>query len=149
MGNDRADSAGPRRVEAAQTAPLILVAEDNEDNRMIAVTILRHFGYRAIEATTGTDALRLARSEHPALILMDVGMPDVDGWMATRTLKSEENTASIIILAFTAHTMPSDRQCALEAGCDGFVAKPIEPVLLVREVERALGDRSLRAVTAL
>ncbi len=123
-------------------APLVLVAEDNEDNRIIAVTILRHFGYRVIEATTGADAMELARSEHPSLILMDVGMPDMDGWTATRTLKDDELTKSILILAFTAHALPSDRQHAMDAGCDGYLAKPIEPLRLVREVEKALATRS-------
>jgi two-component system, cell cycle response regulator DivK len=129
-------------VDAARAdAPLILVAEDNDDNRIIAVTILRHFGFRVIEATTGAAVLQLARSEHPALILMDVGMPDIDGWTAARTLKDDELTRSIIIVAFTAHALPSDRQHAIDAGCDAYLAKPIEPLRLVREVERALSGR--------
>ncbi len=126
---------------ARADSPLILVAEDNEDNRIIAVTILRHFGYRVIEAETGTAAMHLARAERPSLILMDVGMPDIDGWTATRTLKDDALTRSIIILAFTAHALPSDRQHAIDAGCDGYLAKPIEPLRLVREVEQALTGR--------
>ncbi len=122
-------------------APLILVAEDNDDNRIIAATMLRHSGYRVIEATTGADAMRLARSARPALILMDVGMPDIDGWSATRTLKDDPDTRDILILAFTAHALPGDREQARDAGCDGYLAKPVEPLRLVREVAAALANR--------
>jgi two-component system, cell cycle response regulator DivK len=120
-------------------APLVLVAEDNEDNRFIAATMLRHVGYRVIEAETGHDAIRLARSEQPSLILMDVGMPEIDGWTATRTLKDDDATKHIVILAFTAHALPSDAILARNAGCDGYLAKPVEPSRLVREVAAALG----------
>lgn len=121
------------------SAPLVLVAEDNEDNRLIATTMLRHSGYRVIEATTGVEALYLARTERPALILMDVGMPEMDGWEASRTLKADPDTRSIVILAFTAHALPADREHAERVGCDGYLAKPVEPLRLVREVGRALG----------
>ena len=129
-------------------APLVLVAEDNEDNRIIAATMLRHSGYRVIEATTGAEAMTLARTAKPALILMDVGMPDIDGWSATRTLKSEPETRDIVILAFTAHALPGDREHAREAGCDGYLAKPVEPLRLVREVARALADSRTAAPAA-
>ncbi len=119
-------------------APLILVAEDNEDNRIIAVTMLRHSGYRVIEATTGAEAIRLARSEHPALILMDVGMPDIDGWQATRVLKADPATRDIVVLAYTAHALPGDREHSVAAGCNGYLTKPVEPLRLVREVREAL-----------
>ena len=119
-------------------APLVLVAEDNEDNRLIATTMLRHSGYRVIEATTGVEALHMARTAHPALILMDVGMPEMDGWEASRTLKSDPDTRDIVILAFTAHALPADREQAARAGCDGYLAKPVEPLRLIREVGRAL-----------
>lgn len=120
-------------------APLVLIAEDNEDNRLIAVTILRHRGYRIIEAATGSEALTLARAHRPALILMDIGMPDVDGWTASRLLKDDPATREILILAFTAHAMDGDRDLAREAGCDGYVSKPIAPLQLVSEVAHALG----------
>ncbi len=114
------------------------MAEDNEDNRIIAATMLRHSGYRVIEATTGADAMHLARTARPALILMDVGMPDIDGWSATRTLKDDPDTQNIVILAFTAHALPGDREQARDAGCDGYLAKPVEPLRLVKEVAAAL-----------
>jgi two-component system, cell cycle response regulator DivK len=127
---------------AAGGGALVLVAEDNEDNRIIAATMLRHSGYRVLEATTGAEAMHIARTQRPALILMDVGMPDIDGWSATRTLKDDPETQGIIILAFTAHALPGDREHARNAGCDGYLAKPVEPLRLVREVARALGESS-------
>lgn len=139
--DDRGAQMNTPVANARAESHLILVAEDNEDNRIIAVTILRHFGYRVIEAETGAAAMALARAERPSLILMDVGMPDIDGWTATRTLKDDEHTRSIIIVAFTAHALPSDRQHAIDAGCDGYLAKPIDPMRLVREVEQALAGR--------
>ena len=135
-GAAQSDGSGP------EDSPLVLVAEDNEDNRIIAATMLRHSGYRVVEATTGAEAMHIARTAKPALILMDVGMPDIDGWSATRTLKDDPATQHIIILAFTAHALPGDREHARNAGCDGYLAKPVEPLRLVREVARALADFS-------
>ena len=125
----------------ADTLPLILVAEDNDDNRLIATAILRHSGFRVIEALSGAEAVRMAHSEHPDLILMDVGLPDLDGWTATRTIKSDPITRDILIIAFTAHALPGDRVMAREAGCDGYLAKPVELVRLVREVRDTLAMR--------
>ncbi len=119
-------------------APLILVAEDNEDNRIIAVTLLRHFGFQVISASTGTDAVQMARTERPALILMDVGMPDISGWEATRILKADAATRDIVVIAYTAHALPSDREQSLAAGCDGYLAKPVDALRLVRAVREAL-----------
>lgn len=123
---------------ANHDAPLILVAEDNEDNRIIAATMLRHSGFRVICATTGIEAIELARTEHPALILMDVGMPELDGLAATRVLKHDAQTREIIVIAYTAHALPSDQEEALAAGCDGYLAKPVEPRRIVRAVREAL-----------
>jgi two-component system, cell cycle response regulator DivK len=131
-------SGSPAEAASDEVAPLILVAEDNEDNRLIAATMLRHVGYRVAEATTGAEAMELARTLDPALVLMDVGMPDIDGWTATRALKSDPKTRHIIIIAFTAHALPGDRETARNAGCDGYLAKPIEPRRLAQEVGRAL-----------
>ena len=122
--------------------PLLLIAEDNEDNRFIAAIMLRHVGYRVIEAETGAAAIRMARSELPSLILMDVGMPDIDGWTATKTLKYDNATRHIRIVAFTAHALPSDLLTARDAGCDGYLAKPVEPSRLVREVAAVLSSGS-------
>ena len=134
------DTAATDPATSDGMAPLVLVAEDNEDNRIIAATILRHSGYRVAEATTGVEAMQIARSMLPDLILMDVGMPDIDGWSTTRTLKNDPATHDIVIVAFTAHALPGDREQALQAGCDGYLAKPVEPVRLVREVAKALSN---------
>jgi CheY-like chemotaxis protein len=118
----------------------ILLVEDNPDNRTIYGTILRHFGYEVAEAETGEDGIRLARELHPALILMDVAMPGMDGWEATRILKGDADTASIPIIALTAHAMSEDRKRAEEVGCDGYLSKPVEPRRVVQEVERLLAQ---------
>ena len=122
-------------------APLVLIAEDNDDNRLIASAILRHHGFRVMEAVSGADAIRMAHSARPQLILMDVGLPDVDGWTATRTLKADASTRHIVVIAFTAHALPGDREMAREVGCDGYLAKPVELSQLVREVRAALAPQ--------
>ena len=145
MAQQETSMDSPSGTTADEMAPLILVAEDNEDNRLIAATMLRHVGYRVAEATTGSEAMELARSLDPALVLMDVGMPDIDGWTATRALKSDPKTRHIIIIAFTAHALPGDRETARNAGCDGYLAKPIEPRRLAQEVARALAESDSHA----
>ncbi|MQA91914.1 MAG: response regulator [Gemmatimonas sp.] len=123
----------------SDTAKTVLLVEDNEDNRTVYRTILEHFGYGVIEARNGEDGIRLAREEHPDLILMDISIPVIDGWEATRILKREEETKDIPIIALTAHALATDRMKAEEVGCDGYLAKPCEPRRVVAEVERLLG----------
>lgn len=119
-------------------AATILLVEDNPDNRTIYGTILRHFGYTVAEAETGEDGVRMAREILPALILMDVAMPGMDGWEATSILKGDAATAAIPVIALTAHAMSEDRRRAEEVGCDGYLSKPVEPRRVVQEVERLL-----------
>lgn len=114
----------------------ILLVEDNVDNRAIYRTILEYHGYELIEAVDGEQGLKKAREENPALILMDISIPVMDGLEVTRTLKADERTKQIPIIALTAHAMASDRQKAEEAGCDGYLAKPVEPKRVVEEVQR-------------
>ncbi len=121
------------------SAKTILLVEDNEDNRTVYRTILEHFGYEVIEARNGEDGIRMAREEHPDLILMDISIPIIDGWEATRILKSDEATSDIPIIALTAHALATDRAKAEEIGCDGYLAKPCEPRRVVAEVERFIG----------
>ncbi|HEX8393175.1 MAG TPA: response regulator [Longimicrobium sp.] len=120
------------------SSPIVLLVEDNEDNRTIYTTILRHVGIDVIEAGNGEDGIRLARERNPAVILMDVAMPGIDGWEATRRLKADVDTAHIPVIALTAHAMAEDRQRAVEAGCEGYLAKPIEPRRVVEEVRKML-----------
>ena len=121
------------------TGQLLLLVEDNEDNRIIYATVLRHLGYQVIEAQDGVQAIALARSEHPALILMDISIPELDGWEATRILREDPSTRSIPIIALTAHALSDDRERAAEVGFNSYLAKPIEPRAVVAEVRRWIG----------
>lgn len=127
--------AAPQGREA-RMATLILLVEDNADNRDIYTTILRHHGYQVAEATDGETGVRLARELGPAVILMDVTMPGMDGWEATRLIKADPATAAIPVVALTAHAMAEDRRRAVEAGCDAYLSKPVEPSRVVEEVRR-------------
>ena len=118
----------------------VLLVEDNEDNLIIYSTILRFGGYRVVEAHDGRAALEAARTMAPNLILMDVSIPYVDGLEVTRRLKSDPATRRIPIIALTAHALPSDRDRALEAGCDGYISKPAEPRAILAAVRRELGE---------
>ena len=126
---DHSSSAGQR----------LLLVEDNEDNRTIYSTVLRYLGYQVIEAVDGLQAVALARSEHPDLILMDISIPGMDGWEATRVLRQDPATQEIPIIALTAHALPDDRKRATEVGFTSYLAKPIEPNAVVAEVRRLLG----------
>jgi two-component system, cell cycle response regulator DivK len=117
----------------------ILMVEDNEDNRIIYATALRYCGYAVIEAITGTEGVRLARERLPDLILMDISVPELDGWEATAVLKADPATAHIPIVAVTAHALPGDEERSVAAGCNGYLAKPITPADLVAEVDRRFG----------
>jgi two-component system, cell cycle response regulator DivK len=117
----------------------VLLVEDNEDNRTIYSTVLRHLGYEVIEAEDGLRAVALARSELPALILMDISIPGIDGWEATRLLREDPATRAIPIVALTAHALADDRDRAAKAGFSSYLAKPIEPNLVVAEVRRWIG----------
>ena len=126
---DHSSSAGQR----------LLLVEDNEDNRTIYSTVLRYLGYEVIEAEDGLRAVALARSEHPDLILMDISIPGMDGWEATRVLRADPATRAIPIVALTAHALADDRKRAAEVGFSSYLAKPIEPNAVVAEVRRWLG----------
>jgi two-component system, cell cycle response regulator DivK len=116
----------------------VLLVEDNEDNQAIYRTILEHFDYEVLDARNGKRGIELAREEHPDLILMDISIPIIDGWTAIRTLKEDDDTGDIPIVALTAHALQSDRDKAMELGCDGYLAKPVEPRQVIAEVERIL-----------
>ncbi len=116
----------------------ILLVEDNPHNRKIFSGMLAHAGFRVVEAEDGYQALEKVRSDPPDLILMDLSIPGVDGWEVTRRLKALEHSKAIPIVALTAHAMRGDEERALEAGCDGYLAKPISPKKVVEEVKRYL-----------
>ena len=103
----------------------ILIVEDNMDNYELVRFVLERAGYDVFLAVNGRDGVDAARLQKPDLILMDMGMPEMDGWNATQSLKADAATSSILLYALTAHTLPQDRKRALQAGCDGYVSKPI------------------------
>jgi CheY-like chemotaxis protein len=117
----------------------VLLVEDNEDNRIIYATALRYAGYEVFEAITGTEGVQQARTHLPGLILMDISVPELDGWEATALLKADPSTKHIPVIAVTAHALPGDEERSLEAGCDGYLAKPIPPAALLAEVDRRFG----------
>src|SRR5256886_7910890 len=130
----------------SSSGKMVLLVEDNEDNWIVYSTILKHFGYEVTEALNGEEGIAKARSEHPDLILMDISIPIIDGWEATQVLKHDPSTKQIPIIALTAHALASDREKAMEVGCDGYLAKPCEPRAVVAEVQRFLGkDNGRRA----
>ena len=116
----------------------ILLVEDNETNRDMLSRRLMRRGYQVILAVDGESGLELAKSEAPDLILMDMSLPILDGWEATRRLKAASTTRHIPVIALTAHGMSSDRDKALEAGCDDYDTKPIELPRLLEKIEALL-----------
>ena len=104
----------------------ILIVEDNMDNYELVRFVLERAGYDVFLAVNGRDGVDAARLQKPDLILMDLGMPEMDGWQAAQKLKSSEATSSIPLYALTAHALPSERHRAIQAGYDGYVTKPID-----------------------
>lgn len=119
--------------------PKILLVDDQPDNLEIYRVILEHFGYAVHIASNGADGVRMAQEHMPDLIVMDISMPVMDGFEATLILKADPRTKRICIVGLTAHAMTSDRERVLSSGFDAYLAKPLEPKLLVKEVEKLLG----------
>ena len=122
----------------AKRGPLILVVDDYEDAREMYAEYLRFCGFRVAEARNGNEALEQAFALMPDLILMDLSLPGMDGWEATRQLKSDERTRNIPVVALTGHALAGASEGAKRAGCDSFVTKPCLPDDLVVEVRRML-----------
>jgi two-component system, cell cycle response regulator DivK len=116
----------------------ILLVEDNEMNRDMLSRRLQKNGYEVVIAIDGEEGVATARVEAPALILMDMSLPGIDGWEATRRLKTAPETRAIPVIALTAHAMTGDRDKALTAGCDDFDTKPIELPRLLSKIEALL-----------
>jgi two-component system cell cycle response regulator DivK len=117
----------------------ILVVEDNPDNMTLIVDVLTSLNYEVLQATDGQRGVELADEERPDLVLMDLSLPKMDGWTATRKLKAEDDLRLIPIIALTAHAMVGDRERALEAGCDDYVSKPINIQELAAKLKKFLG----------
>jgi two-component system cell cycle response regulator DivK len=123
----------------------VLLVEDNEMNRDMLSRRLERKGYSVTLAVDGAEGVALAQKDLPNLILMDMSLPVLDGWEATRQLKANDSTRGIPIIALTAHAMASDEQKAREAGCDDFDTKPVDLARLLGKMERLLGTNSATA----
>lgn len=121
----------------------ILLIEDNETNRDMLSRRLERRGHQVLIAVDGAQGVAIAQAERPQLILMDMSLPVLDGWEATRQLKSAAETQSIPVIALTAHAMAGDREKALEAGCDEYETKPVEFQRLLGKIEALLNSKSL------
>ena len=126
------------------TGPLILIVDDFQDNREMYTQYLRFNGYRVAEAVDGHDALAKAGALHPDLIVMDLSLPGLDGWEATRRLKADPYTKDIPVIALTGHALAGHEEGARGAGCDAFVTKPCIPADLETEIRRILGAHGAR-----
>ena len=117
----------------------ILVVEDTEDNRRILRDLLTHAGFELIEAHDGEEGVRAASRERPDLILMDIQLPGVDGYEATRRIKANPETAHIPVIAVTSHALSTDQAKALAVGCNAYVAKPFSPREILAKVREFVG----------
>jgi two-component system, cell cycle response regulator DivK len=128
--------------------PKILLVEDNEMNRDMLSRRLQRKGYEVLIAVDGGEGIEMAHSQTPDLILMDMSLPVLDGWEATRRLKAAPETSRIPVIALTAHAMASDREKAIEAGCDDYDTKPIELPRLLGKIEAWLAGAGVRPAEA-
>ena len=130
----RSDAGSAKRFNGT-----VVLVEDNDDNRIIYSTMLEHGGYRVFCVGDGKSGVELVRKVRPSVVLMDISVPVMDGWDATRILKSDPATRNIPIVALTAHALASDREKAKEVGCDDYIAKPAEPRAVLDAVEKWAG----------
>jgi CheY-like chemotaxis protein len=119
----------------------ILYVEDNEDNVYMLTRRLERKGYEVVAAPDGAQGLAMAAREAPAVILMDLSLPVIDGWEATKRLKADPRTREIPVIALSAHAMEGDRERALEAGCDDYDTKPVDLKRLLGKIEAVLSER--------
>jgi two-component system, cell cycle response regulator DivK len=134
-----------KRTASASGKPLILVVDDLEDSRAMYSEYLEHVGYRVDTAADGASAVQKARALLPAAIIMDLSLPVMDGWEATRTLKSDPKTSHITILTVSGHGEPPYRDRAMEAGASAFLIKPCLPSEVANAVEECLSATTRRA----
>lgn len=116
----------------------VLIVDDFEDNRAMYAEFLRYSGFEVIEASNGLEAIEKATASVPDVIVMDLSLPVLDGWEATRRLKNDDRTRHVPVIALTGHALEGHSQGAREAGCDGFLAKPCLPETLLETIEKML-----------
>ena len=117
----------------------VLIVDDDPDSRNICTLFLEHHGFRVLVAADGAEGVRRAREEAPDLVLMDVTLPVLDGWAATRRIKETPETATIPVVILTGHALERDREQARAAGGDGYLPKPCPPRRILEEVQRLIG----------
>ncbi len=122
----------------------VLVVEDNIDNYELVRFLLERAGHHALWARSGREGIDMAKANRPDLIIMDLSLPEMDGWTATERIKSDPETGHIPIVALTAHTLPGDRKRALDVGCDGYLSKPINISLFEETVAEILAGKQGR-----
>lgn len=122
----------------------VLIIEDNEQNLYLLTFILEKHGYEVLQARNGHQGIELARQAAPYFILLDIQLPGMDGYQVAQALRSNPALACVPIVAVTSYAMVGDRERALEAGCTGYIEKPINPDTFMMEVERYTGDRPLK-----
>jgi CheY-like chemotaxis protein len=125
-------------MKGGREQPLVLVVEDYQDAREMYAAYLQFSGFEVAEATNGVEAIEKAQRLMPDIVLMDLALPRMDGWEATRRLKSDERTRKIPVVALTGHALAGHAEGARQAGCDAFVTKPCLPDVLVAEIRRLL-----------
>src|SRR5262245_45887162 len=121
-----------------EQAPVILVVDDSADGRLMYSMYLSHHGFRVLEAGDGEAAIQLAIEHRPMLILMDLGLPKMDGWEATRRIKADPRTRHILVFALSGHAFPDSIERAEQAGVDVFLRKPVTPALVLARVRELL-----------
>lgn len=120
-------------------SPTVLLVEDNEDNRIVYTTMLEHYGYRVLQAGDGVAALTKVNEDRPDIVVMDISIPEIDGWTVTARLREDPATRDIPVVAVTAHALPEHRDRAQDLGCEGYLTKPCEPRRLLQEIRRIIG----------
>jgi two-component system cell cycle response regulator DivK len=141
MSYTRSTSAYPdRRAEAPRKPKTVMIVEDNELNMKLFHDLLDAHGYRTLQTRTGMEALRLARTERPDLILMDIQLPEVSGLEVTKWLKDDETLCDIPVIAVTAFAMKGDEERIRRGGCEAYISKPISIATFLDAVRRHLGE---------
>lgn len=130
------------RITYSGQRPVVLVADDHEDSRIIARLVLESAGFAVVEARTGREAIAMARAERPVAVLLDIVMPELDGWAAAKHIRSDLLTASTPIIAVTALAGSADRERSFAAGCDAVLTKPVPPRVLLDALRRCTYRRS-------
>jgi CheY-like chemotaxis protein len=136
------DGASPSLARSEGAPPLVLIVDDYDDNREMYSSYLEFAGLRVAEAVNGKEALSKTTELMPDLIVMDLSLPGIDGWQATRSIKEDPRTRHILVLVLTGHALEGASDGAKAAGCDGFLTKPCLPEDLCTEIQRMLGATS-------